>query len=127
MGGSRGAGFMIIRTPIARERTSCNFFPPDFAEKRGAAVGGGTVKRSRWISGTIVAQFLCGGLFLGTSVVLFFLMHQPAVNEAGAAPGLPSQALKFAAAILASFGTAVFVGAWGLAGVRYGDGGLHFS
>jgi len=73
------------------------------------------VKRSGWITGVIVAQFLCGALFLGTCVVLFFLMHQPAVSEAGTAPGSPSQALRLAEAILAPLATAVFVGAWGLA------------
>ena len=78
-------------------------------------MGGGTGKRSRWITGVVVAQFLCGGLFLGTSVVLFFLMHQPTISEAVAAPGSPSQALELAAAILVSLATAVFVGAWGLA------------
>jgi hypothetical protein len=73
------------------------------------------VKRSGWITGVVVAQFLCGGLFLGTSVILFFLMRQPAVSEGVTAPGPPSQGLRLALAILAPLATAVFVGAWGLA------------
>jgi len=85
------------------------------------------VKRSGWITGVVVAQFLCGGRFLGTSVVLFFLMHQAAISEAGAAPGSPSQALELAAAILVSLATAVFVGAWALAKGHVWDDGLRFS
>jgi uncharacterized membrane protein (DUF2068 family) len=71
------------------------------------------MKRSAWVTGVVVAQFLGGTLFLGTCVVLLILMRRPEIRQ-GENAEAAIQGLKLAVEILAPLTVVVFVGAWSL-------------
>ena len=71
------------------------------------------MKRSGWVTGVVVAQFLCAALFIGTCVVLMVLIRQTELqHEADRASTI--QGLKIALGILAPIATLIFLGAMGL-------------
>jgi uncharacterized membrane protein (DUF2068 family) len=70
------------------------------------------MKRSGWVTGVVVAQFLCGALFLGTCIVLLILIWRPEMQGENAASEI--HGLKLALGILVPLAVVVFVGAWAL-------------
>lgn len=74
-------------------------------------IRGRIVKRSGWVTGVVVAHFLCGALFLAACILLLILIRQMKLEENSATA---IQGLKQGAGILAPLAMVVFVGAWGL-------------
>ncbi|HEV2398640.1 MAG TPA: hypothetical protein VGS27_16980 [Candidatus Sulfotelmatobacter sp.] len=72
------------------------------------------VKRSGWVTGLVVAQFLCGALFVAMCIVLLVLMHQMEVQR-GADRASTIEGLKVALCILAPITIVTLAGGWGLA------------
>ena len=73
------------------------------------------MKRSGWVTGVIVVQFVCGAVLFGTCVLLLFLMRRPEASQGAPNPGASVQALKLAVAILTPLALVTVVGAWELA------------
>ena len=111
---------MITPTRKSLERRSYNFFSK-FRE--GTRINiylprrhRGTekiVQRPGWVTGMIVAQFLCAVLFAGTCVFLFGLIYQQEISEAADRAAV-IHGLKLSVGIVAAIALVVFIGAWGL-------------
>ena len=71
------------------------------------------MRRSVWVTGVVVAHFLCGALFVGICVLLLILTRQPDLKQ-GQNAAVAIWGLKVAAGILAPLALVVFASAWGL-------------
>ena len=72
------------------------------------------MKRSGWLTGAVVAHFLCGGLFFGICILLLVLKRHPEVKYGKDAADVV-HGLNIAFGLLAPVAGAVLAGAWGLA------------
>ena len=75
------------------------------------------VRRSGWVTGVVVAQFLGGAILVGTCIVLLVVFHGSELTQ-GPDPAAAVQGLKLAIAILGPMTLVVFVGAWRLVKIR---------
>ena len=71
------------------------------------------MRRSGWITGVVVAHFLCGALFLGTCIFLLILIRYPEVKQ-GENAAETIWGLKVAAVMVVPLAVVLFVSAWGL-------------
>ena len=71
------------------------------------------MKRPGWVTGVVVAQFLCGALLLGTCFFLADQIYRPEIKKE-TDRAVVIHGLKLAIGILAPVAVMVFVGAWGL-------------
>jgi len=71
------------------------------------------VKRSGWVTGVVVAQFLCSALFAATCLILLVLIHQMR-QQHGEERESSVQALKLAIGIIGPMALVVLAGAWGM-------------
>ncbi len=70
-------------------------------------------KRSGWVTGVVMAHFLCSALFLGTCLVLYLLISQTR-QQHGAERAATIEGLKLAIGIIAPMALVILFGAWGL-------------
>jgi hypothetical protein len=71
------------------------------------------MKRSGWVTGAAVTQFLLGVLFSGVSLFLLWLVRSPEIKQGeGAAEAI--RGIKIAAGIIAPLALLVLAGAYGV-------------
>lgn len=71
------------------------------------------MKRSPWVTGVTLIQFLLGLLLLGTSIYLIFLTRSPEVKQ-GQDAAEAVHGLKIAVGIVAPVAILLLVAAWGM-------------
>ena len=70
-------------------------------------------ERSGWVTGVVVAQFLCSALFAGACLILSVLIHQMRQQHGDEWESIV-QALKLAIWIIGPTALILLLGAWGL-------------